>query len=128
MDGNVVGLFLGKECADSPQRPLGFAMVLNMWNVVRCFAPNSLHRHPQPLLAIDFGFVTTSILDNQAHGFFGAFSSLFFMWIDGAEWPLPLQCFPRVFGLGFSFHGPSFLCQFCDYELFWGFWVWSRKV
>ena len=23
------------------------------------------------------------------------------MQIDGAEWPLPLQCFSRVFGLGF---------------------------
>ena len=41
------------------------------------------------------------------------------MQIDDAEWPLPLQCFPHVFALGFSFHGSSLL--------YW-FWVWSCKV
>ena len=31
------------------------------------------------------------------------------MQIDGAKWPLSLQYFPRVFGLGFNFHGFLFV-------------------
>ena len=38
---------------------------------------------------------------------------------DVAQWPLPLQCFMLVFGLGYSLHGLSILCRFCDYKLFW---------
>ena len=45
------------------------------------------------------------------------------MQINGEEWPLYLQYFPREFGLGFSFHGSSLRCWFCDYKLFLGFWV-----
>ena len=40
------------------------------------------------------------------------------MHIDDVEWPLLLQCFPRVFGLRFSFHASSLFCWVCDYELF----------
>ena len=50
------------------------------------------------------------------------------MQIDGAKWPILLQCFPHVFDLGFSFHGLSLLCWFCDYESILGFWVWFCKV
>ena len=89
--------------------------MLNMWNLDECLELNNLHCHLQLLLAIGFGFVTTSVLDHQAHIFL-AFSRVSFMQIDGVEWPLPLQCFPRVFGIGFNFHGLSFLCWFCDYE------------
>ena len=42
------------------------------------------------------------------------------MQIDGAKWPLPLQYFLCVFGLGFSFHDTPILCWFCDYELNFG--------
>ena len=56
--------------------------------------------------------------------FLWAFSRISFIKIDDADWPLPLQCFPRVFGSGFSFHGSFLLCWFCDYELILGFWVW----
>ena len=45
------------------------------------------------------------------------------MQIDDVEWPLPLQCFPGVFGLGVCFHGSFLLCRFSDYKLFLGFWV-----
>ena len=65
---------------------------------------------------------------SSSSNFFLAFSIISFMPINGAEWPLPLQCFPCVFDVAFSFYGSSPLCWFDDYDLFWGFWVWSRKV
>ena len=64
-----MGFFWGKECVGAPPRPLGFATALNMWDLAGCLEPDSLHRHPQPLPAIGFGFVTTSVLDRQAHAF-----------------------------------------------------------
>ena len=59
--------FWGKECVGAPQQPLGFATMLNMWNHAGCIESNSLHRHPQMFFAIGFDFVTTSLLDRQAH-------------------------------------------------------------
>ena len=95
---------------------LDFATALNMWDLVECLEPNNLHCHPQPLPAINFGFVTTSILNRQVYIslLLLAFSKVSFMRIDGVEWPLLLQCFPCVFGLGVSFHGSPLLCWFCD--------------
>lgn len=57
--------------------------------------------------------------------FFLAFSRGFFMQIDGGKWPLLLQCFLRVFGSGFSFHGSFLLCWFCDYESFLGIFLYG---
>ena len=58
---------------------------------------------------------------SSSSNFFLAFSIISFMPINGAEWPLPLQCFPCVFDVAFSFYGSSPLCWFDDYDLFWGF-------
>ena len=35
MEGNVVGFFWVKECVGALQRPLGFVMVLNMWDLAQ---------------------------------------------------------------------------------------------
>jgi hypothetical protein len=44
------------------------------------------------------------------------------MQIDGAEWPLPLQCFPRVFDLGMqAFMVCPFFVGFVITSYFWGF-------
>ena len=67
MEGNFVGFFWEKDCYGAPQWPLGFATTLNMWDLVGCLEPGNLHCYPQPLLAIGFGLLTTSILDRQAH-------------------------------------------------------------
>ena len=64
-----MGFFWGKKCVGIPQRPLGFATALNMLDLDGCLEPDILQRHPQPLHAICFGFVTTSVLDLQAHVF-----------------------------------------------------------
>ena len=70
MKGNVMGVFLEKKCVGEPQQPLGFVMALNMWDLARCLEPNNLHHRPQLHPTIGFGFVTTSFLNYQAHGFF----------------------------------------------------------
>ena len=41
MKGNVVGFFGGKECVDAPQRLLGFATMLNMWDLVGSLEPDN---------------------------------------------------------------------------------------
>ena len=73
-------------------------MALNMWDLVECLELHSLLHHPRLLLAIGFGFVSSIV--KLMLLLFLAFSRVSFMQIDGAEWPLPLQCFPCVFGLG----------------------------
>ena len=70
MEGDVVGIFRAKECVGVPQWPLGFAMTLSMWDLVGYLEPDNLHHHPQPLPPNNFGFVTTLVLDCQAHIFF----------------------------------------------------------
>ena len=47
----------------------GFAMALNMCDLSGCLEHDNLHHHPQPFLAIGFGFVTHSVLDRQLHAF-----------------------------------------------------------
>ena len=79
---------------------------VNVCYLVGCLELDCLHR-PPPRLSSSRSIRT--------------FSRDFAMQINGARWPFILQCFPRVFGLGFSFHGSSLLCWFCDYELFSGF-------
>ena len=118
-EGKCHGTFLRKECFGALQRPLDFATILNMWSLARCWEFDSLHHHPQPLPTIGYGFVTTSVLDCQTHSYCKHFLGFISMQIDGAEWPLPLQCFSCVFGSGFNLHGSSLLCWFCEYELFW---------
>ena len=61
-----MGFFWGKESVGVPQEPLGFAMLLNMWDLAGCLETGSLHHHPQLLPRIVYGFVTTSVLDRQA--------------------------------------------------------------
>jgi hypothetical protein len=48
-----------------------------MWDLAGCLEPYSLHRHPQPLLAIGFGFITSLVLDHQAHDFSEHFLGFF---------------------------------------------------
>ena len=79
MGENVLGFFGGKECIGAPQHPLGFAMTVNMWDLVGCLVPDNLHSHPQPPHVIAFGFVTTSILDCQAHTIFKHILGFFFI-------------------------------------------------
>ena len=69
MKENVVEFVLKKECVGTPQRLLGFAAALNMWDLARCLEPDSLHCHLQPIPMISFGFVIISLLDHQAHIF-----------------------------------------------------------
>ena len=73
-----MGFFWEKECVGAPQRPLGFAMALNMWDLVGCLKPDNLHHHPQPFYVINFGFFTTSVLDRQAHAYSEHFLGVFF--------------------------------------------------
>ena len=69
-----MGFFGGaKEYVGVPQQPLGFAMALNMWDLARSLEPDNFHCHPQPLHVIGFSFVTTLVLDRQAHIFFEYF-------------------------------------------------------
>ena len=58
-----MGFFWGNECDGVPQELLGFATALNKWDLIRCLEHDSLHHRPQLLPAINFDFVTTSILD-----------------------------------------------------------------
>jgi hypothetical protein len=73
MEGMLWDFLKGKECVGAPQWSLGFAMVLNMWDVAGCLELDSLHRHPQPLHAISFGFITSLVLNRQAHVCFSIF-------------------------------------------------------
>ena len=75
---------------------VGFCNSVEHVGLAGCLEFDNLHRHPQLLFTISFGFLTTSVLDPQAHFFLSIFWG-FFMQIDDAEWPLPLQCFPCVF-------------------------------
>lgn len=59
---NLRGTFWGKEYVGAPQQPLGFATAMTMSDLVGCLEPDNLHRHPQALLVISFGFVTTLIV------------------------------------------------------------------
>ena len=121
MDGNVVEFFGRKECASALQWPSDFVTMLNTWDLAGCLEPNSLHRHPQPLLMINFDFVTTAVFNRQAHAFCEHFLGFIFMEIDGAKWLLPFQCFLRVFGLGFklAFMSRLFFIGFVNMSYFW---------
>ena len=117
-EDNVVGFNFGEECVGAPQRLLGVATTLNMWDLVRCLWHDNLHRYPQPLHAISFHLVTISILVHQAHVFSEHFIGFLscIMIVQSFHFLCNVICFPRVVGLGFSFHGLFFLCWFCDYE------------
>ena len=118
MEGNVMGFFGGKNVLEL----LNSRWVLQWrWTCGTLMNVRTWQPPPSPSTAFNdwFWFCHNLTL------FFLAFSRVFFMQIDGAR---PLQCFPRVFGLGFSFNGMLILCWFCDYKLFLGFWIWSCKV
>ena len=69
MKRNVVGFSQGKECVGPLQRPLGFAMTLNMRDLVGCLELDNFDNHYQLKIAISFGFVANLVLDRQAYVF-----------------------------------------------------------
>ena len=92
-------------------------MTMNMWDIVGCLKLDILHRHPQSFLAINFGFVTTSLLDRQAYTFLSIFQGFSCRLMVHNDRFL-CNAFPHVIDLGFSFHGSYF---------FVGFVGWSNK-
>ena len=68
--------FWGDDMCWRSSTAIGFCNGV-VWDLARCLELDNLHRHRQPFHAIIFGFITTQVLNRQAHAFFEHFLGFF---------------------------------------------------